>query len=274
MLLLSNKQYKYKMNFSNLPKKNRLLLFAYVNKILISLNNIYGENELFISPENLLYGFSISNNYNYSVFDNLIAPYLVFYDLNNADDIIEMTNANKIKQLKYEDIGEILKVIYEELYIKYVKNDDNKIKLTLNEDLLLYRILDIYSFVNKIEIAVCNLYGVNSIDYLFKNFIITKEEQEECLFKGFLLMVDVSSNDFNIFYKIMGEEVNNNIGYYVNQLYNFKTILEYTNSKILGGKIIDIDTFINTDNMNVCYNVLIKQIENRVKENESKNKKF
>ena len=274
MLLLSNKQYKYNMNFSNLSKKNRLLLFAYVNKILISLNNIYGENELFISPENLLYGFSISNNYNYSVFDNLIAPYLVFYDLNNADDVIEMTNANKIKQLKYEDIGEILKVIYEELYIKYVKNDDDKIKLNLNEDLPLYRILDIYSFVNKIEIAVCNLYGVNSIDYLFKNFIITKAEQEECLFKGFLLMVDVSSNDFNIFYKIMGEEVNSNIGYYVNQLYNFKTILEYTNSKVLGGKIIDIDTFINTDNMNVCYNVLIKQIENRVKENESKVKKF
>ena len=87
-------------------------------------------------------------------------------------------------------------------------------------------------------------------------------------------MVDVSSNDFNIFYKIMGEEVNSNIGYYVNQLYNFKTILEYTNSKVLGGKIIDIDTFINSDNMNVCYNVLIKQIENRVKENESKKKKF
>ena len=274
MFLLENKKYKYKLDFSNLSKKNRLLLFAYINKILIALKNIYEENELYISPENLLYGFSISNNYNYSVFDNLIAPYLVFYDINNPDDVIEMHNANKIKELKYDDIGNILKVIYEEVYITCKKNDDNKIKLKLNEDLPLYRILDIYSFINKIEIAVCNLHGVNSIEYLFKNFLITKEQQEDCLFNGFLLMVDVSSNDFNIFYKIMGEEVNTNIGYYINQLYNFKTILEYTNSKVLGGKVIDINSFITPDNMNMCYNTLIKLIENKVKENENKVQKF
>ena len=271
---------KYKIDVNNLSPKDRLLLFSYMFKILSYLQNRFefktlqhlmnGNPENIITGYNLLYSLGVTANYDYDFLNKILMKTVTLLN-NEEESYINVTASKFTKKIKEKDLENILLFYYEEFFINEFENikviGESNFSINFNE-IDIFQGLTFTAFCDKLILSICLLYGDNTIDYLFENYLKNKEEQRLAVFYGFLLMIDVNNKELDVYFKIINSQD------YKNLPDNLLMILQYhkifhTFSNIeetFTSQPIEIKSFITEETSKLSYNIFIDTVIKKIKD--------